>query len=94
MDLAADIPTLMADFGQVVTWGEASFTAVLSDGYAEAYNVSGRYPSLMCRATDVAGITPGAVVIVGGTSYQVRHVAPLRPDLVCTRLDLLLQPGD
>lgn len=70
----AELNGFLADFGQAVTVDGSAVTAILRLEYVDANGVEGARPTLVCRATDVAGVSHGAAVAAGGTNYTVQGV--------------------
>jgi len=81
-DLAEDLDLFFDDFGQSVTVGGATITAIFDNPYKEidlqSGQVASRDPQLHCKTSDVTGATKGTTAVVDAVNYTVAE--PPMPD--------------
>lgn len=72
----ADRLAFLTDFGEDVTVGGSSFTAILDREYVEAGGVSGYAPVLTCRQADHESVSlaAGDAATIDGADYIVREI--------------------
>lgn len=77
MDVTADLPAMLADFGVSATIGGVAVTGIFDNGYAAALGglVAGRTPTLLLP-TAAASPALGDPVTVGGATYTVAEIQP------------------
>lgn len=76
LDLAADLPTMFADFSTDATIGAATVRGLFNDGYSEFSGIAGSSPSLLVSSLAVPSAALGDAVVIGGTSYTIASIEP------------------
>jgi hypothetical protein len=59
-----------------VTLNGTTVRAIFENAYVEAFDAAGTRPQLLCRSSDVTGITVGHAAVVRLSNYVVRNLSP------------------
>lgn len=77
---ANDLKLMMADFGQVATWGTYSTTGILNVATNDLVNESGyaiirgETPTFTYPAADLPGLKARHPLVIEGATYTVQHL--------------------
>ena len=77
-DMLTDLDNIMNadEFGIAAVVDGDAVTGIFDNNYVEIEGVSGTYPVLTCKTSDVSGAAQGDVVTVNSTSYRIASVQP------------------
>jgi len=78
---ASDRAAMLADFGQIVSFGSDSFNGIFDNDYraidaATGVAFASLDPRLVCRTADVSSIVEGDLLTISAASYKVVVIMP------------------
>lgn len=93
VESAADRASLLADFGEAITWGAATITGLAHAGSLRLEGMDGAgamsaQAAVLCRSADLPGdAAAGDAVSFRGTAHTVRAIEPDGTGMTLVRLE-------
>ena len=77
MALVENFTPFFTDFASIATIGAASVSGLFDKGYAEAFDIAGNKPSLLCKVADLPALTLGtSTAVIAGVTYTIVENQP------------------